>query len=167
MIEVYFDRSGYYITGPNIEVAESFSPLTVGGEMVLTELQHLYVVLYKIFSELTANNSREDIIIYNDSRIVDDMNGIINPLDDICEKTRKYMKRKVIPTIKGIILFRKKSTLFIREKIENGQKSLIGDVDDDIKKRKISEISGTIKENLRKNQRNRIENFKQDWFRGE
>ena len=165
MIEVFFNSTGYYITGPNIEIAKHVTPLKIEGNVILTDLQHLYSVLSMALIELMANpSSKEDITIYNDSRIIEDMRGITAGIDDLCVKTVRYLRRKVIPSIKGVIFFRKKSSDYINNKIEFGQKTLIGEIDDSIKDREIAKIEQAIADYNQKNKRDRVQNFKRDWF---
>ncbi len=165
MIEVFFNKTGYYIIGPNIEIAKSVNPLKIEGENVLTDLQHLYAVLSMVLIELLSNpSSKEDITIYSDSRLIEDMRGITSGMDELCVKTVRYLRRKVIPSIKGVIFFRKKSSDYINSKIKSGQDALIGELDDSIKDREIAKVEQTIADNNQQNKRNRIQNFKQDWF---
>ena len=122
MINCYVNELGYYIHGNNIDIAHKLTPHTVDGEPVLEQLQHMYAVLYCALVEL-RNIDDDRIFVYHYSRIIDDMNGH-KPLTQWFEAVRAMIRQRLIPDIKGVVLFRKKSAREVDEQVQFGISAL-------------------------------------------
>lgn len=130
MISVFFNEAGYYIKGDGIEVARSCPPaLTESGSTVLPPLHHLYAVLYHVMKEVQTGNGQEDIMIYSDSRLIEEINGVIESMDDTCTRWVKQIRRNLIPAVRSCVIFRKKSSDLIGRRVQEGLDRMIGSVD--------------------------------------
>lgn len=142
MIECYISANGYYIYGDGLEIMNSISPLSVRGELVLDHLQHIYAVTYLALCELKGHG-KDRVFVYNDSRLIDDMNGL-KPLDHWFESAKTMIRRRLIPSICAVVFFRKKSEKEIQEKIQYGISSL-SIIDPDRDKKMINRIDIDMK----------------------
>ena len=107
MITVFFNEQGYYITGENVNIARRCSPaLTDRGDRVFQPIHHQYKVLFLALKELF--NTSDDIMVYNHSRIIDEINGLIEPLDSTCKKWVEVFRRHTLPQVRALVFFRKK-----------------------------------------------------------
>lgn len=126
MITVFVLREGYYVAGENMEAAFHCSPATDDrGNPIFHELHHTYKVMFLALQEVARKGMiRGDVVVYNDSRIIDELNGNIKPFDDICRKWQLAICRELIPHIRSVVLFRKKATDYIRSQIKIGESLL-------------------------------------------
>lgn len=130
MISVFFNSSGYYITGENIESTSRFSPaLSSDGQKIFQDIHHTYMVLVRALRELKNTAGSQDIVFYNDSRIIDEINGILEPQDEVCSAFIKTIRRNIIPSMISIILFRKKASDFIALRIRQAHSTMMSSVD--------------------------------------
>lgn len=128
MIVVYFNRNGYYIIGQEIECCRKMSPaLDNEGSQIFSESLHLYKVLQTALEEdsLFGLKKREEIIVYGDSRIIDELNGGVPPLIDEHSEFKRHLKRNLIPLISGIVFFRKCSTSLLNSMVEKGHDKML------------------------------------------
>ena len=104
----------------------------------------------------------EDVVVYNDSRLIEEINGVVIPLDDTHARWLEIIRRRTLPQLRSHVLFRKKSTRFVTQYVEAGQKSLIGSVDPKTR------LDIMQKENDREEERkkNTLQRFKRNWNNG-
>lgn len=129
MIVVYFNESGYYIVGGGIEVAQSCPPaLTESGSPIFLTLHHTYWMLFRALKELQGKSVSEDVVVYNDSRIIEELNGVADPFDETCQRWLNAIRRKLIPAVRSCVLFRKKPMGFVSEHVAAGHKKLLSSI---------------------------------------
>lgn len=163
MIECFVNADGYYIRGKNIEIARKLAPVTNAGEPLLDPLQHIYAVMYATLAELKGVNGNR-IFVYNDSRIIDDLNGY-QTLDSWYSIARTMIRQRLLPDIGGVVFFKKKSSREIVAAILNGMKSLC--VDDTNTDKRLIEY---VEEQMRQHEdavRSRAADLKRRWFNAE
>jgi len=165
MLRIFFNEDGYFVSGESVEIAQRCSPaLTEKGDRIFQPLHHTYKVLYLALSEVRNLHIKEDVIVYNDSRIIDEINGNTPPLDNICSEWLNVIRRRAIPNIKSVVFFRKKPSTVITstiieahnamlEKITNKQRS-------DLMSRECVLRSNAVK--VTKNKL--LSRFKEAWF---
>jgi hypothetical protein len=126
MISVFITSKGYYIKGDKIEVALSCSPkLNDSGEPLYDEQYNIYAVLAKALTNLRQQKLTEDIMVYNDTRMIDEMNGMLQPLNDISMSFRDTIRRIILPNINANVFFRKKSEAVLVQQVESARRNLI------------------------------------------
>lgn len=123
MITVYVTKEGYYIQGEGVEATLRCSPaLDDQGHPIFHELHHTYKVMYLALREVARKETIQgDVMVYNDSRIVDELNGKIQPLDDVCRTWQRVIRRELVPHIRSVVMFRKKHAEFIARNVRTGQ----------------------------------------------
>jgi len=125
MITVFLAEEGYYITGENVNIARRCSPaLTDRGDRIFQPLHHIYKVLHVALKELY--NSSDDIVVYNDTRIIDELNGLITPLDSTCQKWVDTFRRHTLPNVRSLIFFRKKA---VDKEVESAHNTMLAKLD--------------------------------------
>lgn len=130
MIRIFFTEDGYYVAGESIEVTRSCSPaLTARGDRIFQPLHHEYKVLYLALSEIREANISDDIIVYGTSRIIDELNGNVRPLDSTNERWLSVLKRDVIPFIKAVIFFRKKELKAVQQTLADAHGQMLAQLD--------------------------------------
>lgn len=128
MIVVYLNSSGYYVTGPDTEIIQRCNrKLGNNGVYVFQEHHHLYMVLFRALQALNKQ-SLEDIILYNDTRIIDELNGNLVPLDEWSIKWHDLIMQYIVPSIRGVILFRKKNSSEIDRIVQSKQNMLLKEI---------------------------------------
>ena len=126
MISVFINNKGYYIKGNGIEIALSCSPKrNDSGELLYDEQYHVYAILAKALNNLRNQDIKEDIMVYNDTRMIDEMNGMLKPLDDINTSFRDGIRRTILPEINSNVFFRKKSQTMLAQYIDSAQQSMV------------------------------------------
>lgn len=124
-MKVYFNSTGYYITGNETEVSMSCSPsLDRTGNRLYTDAQHLYVVLAKALNEIRGKDT-EEITVFNDSRVIDEMNGVVAPLDDFCKEMCLGIRRSLLPELSGNVFFRKHNSHTLEHYVSGGHDAMI------------------------------------------
>lgn len=123
MITVYVTKEGYYIQGEGVEATLRCSPaMDDQGTPIFHELHHTYKVMYLALKEVARKDAIQgDVMVYNDSRIIDELNGTTQPLDDVCRTWQRVIRRELVPHIRSLVLFRKKHTEFIARNVRAGQ----------------------------------------------
>ena len=110
MIRIFFNGDGYFVSGEGVEVSRRCSPaITERGDLIFQPIHHQYKILYLALTELRHLSLKEDVIVYNDSRIIDEVNGHVQPLDISSQEWLNVIRRHAIPGIKSVVFFRKKS----------------------------------------------------------
>lgn len=153
--------------GGGIEVAQSCpQALTESGSPIFLALHHAYWMLYRALKELQGKGVGEDVIVYNDSRIIEEMNGVAGPFDDICERWQKAIRRKLIPAIRSCVLFRKKPSTFVDDNVSQGQRSLIHPLSakerEEIAERYVKQLETRQKRQLAR----RVQRFRSTYWNG-
>jgi hypothetical protein len=167
VITVYFNHKGYYITGEGIDIARSCSPaLDDSGNPLFDIEHHLYYVAIFALAELKDREVKEDILVYNDTRIIEELNGMASALNEYSEELALYVKRQLLPLIKGIVLFRKKDPSFINKNVRQGHNTLIGSVDQSLKREKFTELFNKIEAEKEEIKKKQVRKFKDSWFGG-
>lgn len=105
MTEIFLGQTGYYITGAHESIFKCSAPEDVEDSVFL------YQLLYGALCEIRGVD--DQITIYNDSRLIEELNGIVKPLSETSQKWLLFIRRNVLPRTAGRIFFRKKSTEFI------------------------------------------------------
>jgi len=109
MISIFFNREGYYIAGDGVEAARCCDPATTTeGDPIFQEIHHTYKVLYLALKELSEMDVPNDVMVYGDNRIIDEINGTAEALDPECASWQQALKWNVIPSIRSVVFFRKK-----------------------------------------------------------
>jgi hypothetical protein len=151
VIGVFFNETGYYVSGEGIEVSRSCSPaLTEHGDPIFQSLQHMYKVLFLALRELHEIDIGDDVMVYGDNRIIDEVNGTIEPLDNMNQKWLNVLHRYTIPSIRSLVFFRRKPASHVRQSILAGHASMLTQID-----------SQTIKDMTRKEEEHRVRQHKQ------
>lgn len=166
MIQLYFNSNGYYIEGEGVEVARSFSPsVDESGRPLIEPLQHLYVVLACALQEVRGcKRSGSDIIVYNDSRIIEDMNSELDADDCVCGEMKSIIRRRVLPHLAGVVLFRKKPASFIEDKVAYGSQTMLQVADRRCLMRMAETMAASIEENARAGKAQRVASLRRAWF---
>jgi len=123
MITVYVTKDGYYVAGEGIEAALKCRPATdERGNPIFNEIHHTYKVLFLALKTVARNSGIQgDVMVYNNSRIVDELNGHVPPMDDVCRKWQQTIRRELVPSIRSLVFFRKKNAEFISYKVKSGE----------------------------------------------
>lgn len=167
MIGLYFNESGYYVQGSRIEEAWSCSPaLTESGTPILPPTHHLCGVLYRALRAVQATQTTEDIVVYSDSRLIEEINGAATPLDDTHERWLEIYRRRLLPHIRSHVLFRKKPTEFVRKHVEAGHQKMIGSVDPQVRLEAITREIDRKQKEIEARKARVLERFKEDWNNG-
>jgi hypothetical protein len=102
MINCYFNESGYYISGPNIQIYNA-----VTRHPDIHEVEHLFLVLLKLLLELQPLKLNfATVTIHNDTALVECMNGS-PPADAKMILLRSTLRRHIIPSIDANLTFKK------------------------------------------------------------
>lgn len=124
MIKIFFNDDGYYIIGENIEISRRcFPALTDRGDRIFQPLHHAYRICFLALKEI--QNSNDDIMVYSDNRIIDEISGSVTPLDETCQKWRRAILHFIIPSIKSVVFFRKRSSNEINANITKGHNKML------------------------------------------
>jgi len=99
MINCYFNADSYYIVGQGIEI---YSTL-INPE--IDPIRRAYWAFILLLPELEAQ--RDNITFFNDSRLIDDMSGIVTVLDDWTREAKR-ISNQMLSSLYGIALFKKK-----------------------------------------------------------
>jgi hypothetical protein len=162
MIIVFFNEYGYSIAGDGIEVSQRCSPaLTTRGDRIFQPTHHTYKVLYNALCELKNMDVKADVMVYNDSRIIDEINGTVEPLDSTCDEWLKSIKRNIIPSIMSIIFFRKRPTVQVDDAIALSHSHMVSEEE----KRKIAKKEeNTVEKRIQDRNGRIVSKLKQSWF---
>jgi hypothetical protein len=163
LIKCFINADGYYISGEDLEIVRKLTPITENGKQLLDPLQHLYLVMYSALVDLKGITGSQ-IFVYNDSRIIDDLNGQPT-LNEWFSVVRTMIRQRLLPEINGVVFFRKKPAREIADNISGGMNSLCID-DSKRDKRLLKYIDTQIKEYETIFKR-KITNLKRRWFDAE
>jgi hypothetical protein len=123
MILVFVTKDGYYVAGEGVEASFKCSPATdERGYPIFNEIHHTYKVLFLALREVARKRDIQgDVLVYNDTRIVDELNGDVQPLDDVCRKWQQTIRRELVPAIRSLVFFRKKNAEYIKSQVKSGE----------------------------------------------
>lgn len=154
-VNCYFNESGYYIQSGDNKVCRRVSKK---GDT--DPLHHTYVVLGAMMSELAGKPLGEPIInVYNDSRLVDDLQGA-SPIDEFCREFLLRLRRDVFPVVHGTIVFKKASTAAISEAVDSAFAEMF--VSDKVRDEALSEAQ----EVFDTKHRSRVQRLQERWRNG-
>ena len=108
----------------------------------------------------------EGVVVYNDSRLIEEINGVISPLDDTHNKWLEIIRRRILPQLRSHVLFRKKSTIFVTQYVEAGQQTLIGSVDPKARLRAMQKEIERRENVIKERKENVLQRFKRKWKDG-
>lgn len=158
MIKIFFNEDGYYIIGEGVEIARRLRvALTEQGDPIFQTIHHTYKVCYLALKELIDLQIQDDVIVYNDSRIIEELSTGINSLDDTCAKWQNVILRYVVPNIKSVVFFRKRSMTEVQNVIREGHGKLLKTIDE----KSIAKIMDHNKYNKNKIV---LEKLRKNWF---
>lgn len=128
MIEIWVDESGFVISGDHESVLKSH-PIKDAD---------MHVMMYQIICEALSEvcNYKQQIYVYGNSRVIEEINGVIGPINSECKEWVRYLRRHILPRMSGCVFFNKKSA----EKIK-----------DEKSKSRLLDKSGDL-ENIKRNQ---------------
>jgi len=165
MITVFFNEDGYYVTGEGVGVARRCSPaLTEQGDPIFQSAHHTYKVLYEALCELRDMSVMEDVMVYNDSRIIDEVNGTIDTMDATCADWLKTLKRVTIPSIRSVVFFRKKPTTQIKTTIAAAHKDMLSDLDTQEQQALAERMTKTRTAQAVSRKQRLVNRFRKSWF---
>jgi hypothetical protein len=164
MITVFVNKEGYYVAGEGVEATLKCSPATdERGYPIFHELHHTYKVMFLALREVARKQSIQgDVIVYNDSRIIDELNGSIQPLDEICRKWQLAIRRELVPCIRSLVFFRKKTADFVDTKVATG-KAMLAPADPAILGELAQRIETAQREQARTFKGRVLDRFKRMW----
>lgn len=165
MIRVFFNEDGFYVAGESVEISRRSAPATTErGDRIFQPIHHTYKILYNALVELRSMGIKEDVIVFGDSRIIDEVNGYCQPLDDTCDQWVKALRRDVLPSIRSVVFFRKKPTSFIRETITREHTRMLPALDSNT----VREIAANTAERVQETSQNRRkqarDRLRKSWF---
>lgn len=165
MIRIFFNGDGYFVSGEGVEISRRCSPaLTERGDLIFQPIHHQYKILYLALTELRHLHLKEDVIVYNDSRVIDEVNGHVQPQDTSCTEWLNAIKRHAIPNIKPIVFFRKKSSFDVKAAIDSMHYSMLEKVSDKCLQGLLEKEIKSRAETASKNKRTLLQRFKKNWF---
>ena len=116
MINCYFNSESYYIVGQNTEIYSSLiNPET-------DPIRRAYWAFIMLLPELESQ--KDNITFFNDSRLIDDMSGIVATLDDWTQEAKR-ISNQMLSSLYGIALFRKKEAGQLDKILANGRSKMI------------------------------------------
>jgi hypothetical protein len=148
VISVFFNSEGYYIEGDGVEVARSFSVLACA----LKELRGC------------KQKAGADIYVFNDSRLIEDMSNTVSVEDCVCQEMKSVIRRKLLPDLPGMVLFRKKPAAVVREKIEHGKTTMLAGADRKHLMQMVETLAQSIEENAQARKADKVASLKRAWF---
>ena len=165
MISVFFNEDGYYVAGEGIEISRRCSPaLTTNGDKIFQPIHHSYKVLYLALCELRDMSVVHDIVVYNDSRIIDEINGTTDQLDSTCKQWLQILRRNTIPSVKSLVLFRKKPTNHINTAIANAHSDMLSQLNAVQRLELAVQESKTLEKQAHEYKRAAVDRLKKSWF---
>ena len=151
--EVYFNMDGYYIKG-DLEISKS---MVVGYQ---DPLKHLYFVCYAALHELLQMELDGTIIVYNDSRIIDEFNGL-KALDKWNKEAISFIRRNILPSVKGVVFFHKQSGTTIDKIIRRAHSQML----DVVSEEKIRELLSSKYQEVFNTRKLAVKKFRESGFK--
>lgn len=165
MIIVTFNDKGYQVLGDNTEIVRSCSPsLTERGDPIFQVIHHTYKILYLALNEIRDMKTNDDVTVYGDSRIIDEMNGVVSPLDSVCDQWTKLMRRVTLPSIKGVVMFRKKAASEVAITIQQSHERALKNVDRNVLAELAKKEINYRKQMSVQRKRSLVSKLRENWF---
>jgi hypothetical protein len=109
-------------------------------------------------------NVQDDIIIYNDSRIIDEINGYVDALDSSCDEWLKIIRRDAVPDVRSLIFFRKKPGHYIKSTIADAHGKMLPRLDGR-QRQALAERETKLREARKQHRTHKlIDRLKKSWF---
>lgn len=118
-INCYFDDQEYFYTDDKIVFAYFVANESDPNWKYYSDYQKRYLILLKLFQDLKSSQIK-NVHIYHDSRLVEEMKGILPALNSWGESTIRYVTRNVMPYFIDIYFF-KKSLSDVKKVISDGK----------------------------------------------
>ena len=167
MIKVFFNEEGFFIAGEGIEIARRCSPaLTSQGDRIFPVLQHTYKILYLALCELRSVTVKDDVMVYGDTRIVDEINGATEPLDVQHREWLEIINRHVLPSIPAVVFFRKKPENQVDNEVRRSHDSMIAQVDRRTLEGVLKNEQSRLEKRAAHIRRKKVQSLKDRWFGG-
>ena len=148
MINCYFDASSYYIVGKDLEVYATIqNPET-------DPIRRAYWMMLMVIPEFASE--KDNITFYNDTRLIDEMNGTIHPIDEWTREAKR-ISNNMLSSLYGIALFRKMETNRLTTTLSVGREKLI----DPIARQK---VLTSLEEGWQKKHNTRVKRLKEHFF---
>jgi hypothetical protein len=124
---------------------------------VFDELQHLMIVLFAMIGDLVGRElGYKPVHVYNDSRVIDDMQGH-EPLEHFCADVRRKLRQKVFPYVDGNITYHKRTAREVADKLEEAYARLFPQTRD------LEEIHTKQTEGFRRSHNQRVQRLREPW----
>ena len=148
MINCYFDADSYYIVGKDIEVyATMKNPET-------DPIRRAYWMMLMVIIEFASE--KDNITFYNDTRLIDEMNGTVHPIDEWTREAKR-ISNSMLSSLYGIALFRKIESSRLMATLSVGREKMI----DPIARQK---IISSLEEDWQRKHNTRVKKLKQSFF---
>jgi len=167
MIKVFFNEEGFFVAGEGIEIARRCSPaLTSEGDRIFPVLHHTYKILYLALNELRKVSVKDDVMVYGSSRIIDELNGAVDPLDVQHGQWLETINRNVLPSIPAVVFFRKKPGPQVDNEIRVAHDGMIAHVDRRTLELIIQEEQHRQEDRAALARKGKVQRLKDRWFGG-
>jgi len=162
MMELAFNEAGYYVRGVTHESSMAVTPRTdPEGNLVFHSLEQQYAVLIRALTEISGHEVSEDIIVYNDTRIIEELSGIADPM---FPEMTNHVRRNIIPEIKGCVWFHKKSPAFVQGRVQEGIDGLVNTLDAGTRTKQALESERRSLRATDEKKRIRVHRLKRGWL---
>jgi len=165
VIRVFFNEDGFYIAGESVEISRRSSPaVTERGDKIFQPIHHTYKILYNALAEIRAMSIQEDVIVYGDSRIIDEVNGYCKPLDETCDQWVKVLRRDILPTVRSVVFFRKKPASQIKDTIGREHARMLPPINTDIARSIAENAAERAEQNYKTKKTQARDKLRKSWF---
>ncbi len=165
MIIVFFNEDGYHAAGSNVEIARRcFPALTNRGDRIFPPIHHEYKVLSLALNEFANQEVSEDVMVYGDSRIIDELNGDIEPMDETCKDWLQTINRDTLPYVRGVVFFRKKPLNEVAAAIRAAQDQMMPQMDRRIRQTMAEQEVERVETQERSRKGRILDRFKAKWL---
>jgi hypothetical protein len=165
VIRVFFNEDGFYIAGESVEISRrSYPAVTERGDKIFQSIHHTYKILYNALVEIRSISIQEDVVVYGDSRIIDEVNGYCQPLDDTCDQWVKILRRDIIPTIRSVVFFRKKPASQIKDTIGREHARMLPSMDANVAREIASKAAERVMLSYKNKKTKARDNLRKSWF---
>jgi len=136
MADIYLNNTGFYMVGDGIEMAQSCSddPLFANDELC-----HNYMMLAGTLYALRDYDFKDDITVYNSTRLIDEFQGNV-PCDSKTVEVNRQLRNYILTYIPVSVWFRKKDSKYIDRKVKYGQDTMINIVPEEAKRKAIQAL---------------------------
>lgn len=121
----------------------------------LEPLHHLHIVLWYTLLEFVGKEIKENVLIYNDTRLIEDMNGDTRPIDEFCRRVQGKIRQELLPRIGTKVIFKKASAAKINGSISAAHDTMLK-VDIDKRNLAFTEHCARVANDTKVNRRNQL-----------